>query len=67
LKHPVYGNVSLSARRREELKSFFDFVDAKWSEIVFHWLSLTSAVDGLIQNWLPIKSYIKNVNDCPEI
>jgi hypothetical protein len=32
-----------------------------------HWLSLTSAVDRLIQNWLPIKSYTKNVNDCSEI
>lgn len=29
--------------------------------------SLTSAVDRLIQNWLPIKSYFKSVNDCPKI
>lgn len=67
----IYGHFSVSAKRREELKSFFDFVDAEWLEIVRHvptrWLSLTSAVDRLIQNWLPIKSYFKSVNDCPKI
>jgi hypothetical protein len=67
----IYGHFSVSAKRREELKSFFDCVHAEWLGIVCHvptrWLSLTSAVNRLIQNWLLIKSYFKSVNDCPKI
>jgi hypothetical protein len=58
-------------QRREELKPFFDFADAEWLKIVHHasirWLSLTSTVDRLIPNWLPIKCYFKSVNESPKI
>jgi hypothetical protein len=65
----IYGHFLLLAKRREQLKSFFDFVVAEWLEIVMisHCLSLTPA-DRLIQNWSPVKkSYIKSVIDCPKI
>jgi hypothetical protein len=43
---------------------------AQWLETVhhvpFHWFSVTPAADRLIQNWLPIMSYIRSVNDCPK-
>jgi hypothetical protein len=29
----IYGHFSISAKKREELKSFFDFVQAEWLEI----------------------------------
>jgi hypothetical protein len=51
----ICGHFSVSAKRREELKSFFDFVDVEWLEIVHvpkYWLSPTSTVGTLIQNWL---------------
>jgi hypothetical protein len=58
-------------KEEEELKPFCNFVDAKWLDIVrhvpTHWLSLTSAVDRLIPNRLPNKSYIKRVDSCQKI
>lgn len=64
-------NILVSEERREELKLFFDFNDAEWQKVVHHvptyWISLMSALDRLIQNWLYIKHYFENVNDCTKI
>lgn len=66
----IFNHFSVSAKRRDELKSFFDFVDLEWSEIVRHvptrWLSLTPAVKRLLQNWPAIKSYFQSIDDCPK-
>ena len=44
----VYNHFSVSAKRREELKNFFEFVHLEWSEIIRHaptrWLSLGPAI-----------------------
>lgn len=67
----LYSHFSSSAKRREELQSFFTFVDLEWSEILRHvptrWLSLTPAVDRILCNWDAIKSYMRSVEDCPRI
>uniref|UniRef100_H2ZSS9 DUF4371 domain-containing protein n=1 Tax=Latimeria chalumnae TaxID=7897 RepID=H2ZSS9_LATCH len=57
----VYGFFSVSAKGREDLKEFFDFLDVQWREILrrvtTRWLSLNPAVSRMLQNWVAIKSY----------
>jgi hypothetical protein len=57
----TFNFFSVSAKRRKNLESFFDFVELDWSELVCHvptrWLSLTPAVKRLLQNWPALKSY----------
>lgn len=66
----IYNHFSVSAKRRDELKSFFEFVHLQWSEILRHvptrWLSLTPAMSRLLQNWMAIKSYFQSISDCPK-
>uniref|UniRef100_H3B2U2 DUF4371 domain-containing protein n=1 Tax=Latimeria chalumnae TaxID=7897 RepID=H3B2U2_LATCH len=56
----VCGFFSVTAKRRENLKEFFDF-DVQWREILRHvttrWLSLNPAISRMLQNWVAIKSY----------
>uniref|UniRef100_H2ZST0 DUF4371 domain-containing protein n=1 Tax=Latimeria chalumnae TaxID=7897 RepID=H2ZST0_LATCH len=67
----VYGFFSVSAKGREDLKEFFDFLDVQWREILrrvtTRWLSLNPAVSRMLQNWVAIKSYFISVGeDCPK-
>uniref|UniRef100_H2ZRT2 DUF4371 domain-containing protein n=1 Tax=Latimeria chalumnae TaxID=7897 RepID=H2ZRT2_LATCH len=67
----VYGFFSVSAKRRENLKEFFDFLDVQWREILrrvtTRWLSLNPAISRMLQNWVAIKSYFISVGeDCPK-
>ncbi|XP_040071626.1 uncharacterized protein LOC120844083 [Ixodes scapularis] len=57
----VFKEFSSSSKCVEELKTFFDFCDQEYSKVLGHisvrWLSLFTALDRLIKNWVPIKSY----------
>lgn len=66
----VFGFFSLSAKRRESLKEFCEFCDVEFHEILRHvvtrWLSLNPAITRLLQNWVPLKSYLVSIGDeCP--
>lgn len=66
----VYSFFSLSAKRRESLKDFCEFCDVEFHDILRHvvtrWLSLNPAVTRLLQNWIPLKSYLVSIGgDCP--
>lgn len=57
----VFAEFSNSAKKREELKSFFEFCESEFHEVLHHvptcWLSLFKAVERLLLNWIPLKSY----------
>ncbi|XP_078282406.1 uncharacterized protein LOC144608476 [Rhinoraja longicauda] len=65
----VYSHFSISASRREELRSFFAFVDVEWREILRHfctrWLSLHPAVGRLLQSWPVLTSHFRSLETCP--
>lgn len=66
----VYGFFSISAKRRIDLKEFCEFCDTEFHEILRHvvtrWLSLNPAITRLLQNWLPLKSYLISIGEeCP--
>lgn len=65
----VYSHFSVSASRREELRSFFAFVDIEWREILRHvctrWLSLHPAVSRLLESWPALTSYFRSLGECP--
>uniref|UniRef100_A0A8C6LFC2 Uncharacterized protein n=1 Tax=Nothobranchius furzeri TaxID=105023 RepID=A0A8C6LFC2_NOTFU len=66
----IYSHFSVSASRREELQSFFNFVDIEWHEILRHvctrWLSLHPAVDRLLHSWPALVSYFRSLGEsCP--
>lgn len=68
----IYSHFSVSATRREELRSFSDFVDTEWREILRHvctrWLSLRPAVNRLLETWPALASYFRSVGDnCPVV
>lgn len=61
----VYSHYSVSASRREELRSFFE-----WCEILCHvcmrWLSLHPAVSRLLESWPALTSYFRSLGEtCP--
>jgi hypothetical protein len=57
----VYSQFSISAKRLEELKSCFDFSDNEFEvmkrHVVTRWLSLFPAINRIIENISPLKSY----------
>ncbi len=59
----IYSEFSTSAKKVSELKNFFEKDDIEFNEILRHittrWLSLSSSVDRLIENWIPIKKYFR--------
>ncbi|KAL6461146.1 hypothetical protein MHYP_G00311120 [Metynnis hypsauchen] len=66
----IYSFFSTSAKRRESLKEFCEFCDVEFHEILRHvvtrWLSLNPAITRLLQNWVPLKSYLISIGDeCP--
>ncbi|XP_047201966.1 uncharacterized protein LOC124855884 [Girardinichthys multiradiatus] len=66
----VYSFFSTSAKRRESLKNVSEFCEVEFHEILRHvvtrWLSLNPAITRLLQNWVPLKSYLISIGeDCP--
>ncbi|XP_037504964.1 uncharacterized protein LOC119381046 [Rhipicephalus sanguineus] len=69
----VFKEFSSSSKCVEELKTFFEFCDQEYSKVLCHisvrWLSLFTALDRLIKNWTPIKSYFlsQGEEECEKI
>uniref|UniRef100_H3A0B7 DUF4371 domain-containing protein n=1 Tax=Latimeria chalumnae TaxID=7897 RepID=H3A0B7_LATCH len=66
----IYSHFSVSAKHREKLRNFFEFVEIEWKEVLRHvstrWLSLNPAVDQLLRNWPAITAYFKSLGEsCP--
>uniref|UniRef100_H3AWU7 HAT C-terminal dimerisation domain-containing protein n=1 Tax=Latimeria chalumnae TaxID=7897 RepID=H3AWU7_LATCH len=59
----VYGFFSVSAKRRENLKEFFDFsgCTVERNSAARRWLSLNPAISRMLQNWVAIKSYFISI------
>jgi hypothetical protein len=57
----VYAEFSSFAKRTAELKSFFEFVDLQYRDLLRHvttrWLSLLPALDRLLLNWPALRAY----------
>lgn len=67
----IYAHFSQSSVRREILKDFFTFLNCEWSELKKHvmtrWLSLLPAIEMILKNWEPIKSYFLSLEKCPPL
>ncbi|PNF17541.1 hypothetical protein B7P43_G15823 [Cryptotermes secundus] len=67
----ICNHFSVSAKRREELKPFSEFLNLEWTEIMRHvptrWLSLTPAISRLLQNWEAMTSYFNSIPNCPKL
>ena len=68
----TFSHFSSSAKRIEELKSIYAFVEMEYQSLLRHvptrWLSLWPAVKRLYDNWAPIKSYFLSLGEeqCPK-
>lgn len=67
----VFNEFSSSTKRTSNLKEFFEFCDLEWSELLRHvptrWLSLNPAVERLLKNYAPIKTYFLSKDDCSAV
>lgn len=65
----IYSHFSISAKRREELKSFHEFTDCQWRELLRHvgtrWLSLNPCVERILSNYVALCSYFLSTENCP--
>lgn len=60
----VYAEFSNSAKKVEELKLCFDFVEMEYEKVRYsqiRWLSLFQAVERLLSSWPAIKVYFKEL------
>lgn len=61
-----YNEFSSSTIKTTALKEFFEFCDLEWSELLRHvptrWLTLIPAVERLLKNFEPVKSYFLSQN-----
>jgi hypothetical protein len=68
----VFSEFSAYAKRTKELKSFFDFVNQEYKEVLRHvatrWLSLLPALERLL-NWPALRSYFvsQGEDECSKI
>ncbi|CAF1060537.1 unnamed protein product [Rotaria sordida] len=60
----IYSHFSRSAKRIEELKAYYEFVQSEYSTLLQHiltrWLSLLRSVERLLEKYEPIKLYFLN-------
>lgn len=67
----IYNEFSSSTKRTAILKQFFEWAEIEWTEILRHvptrWLSLLPAVERLISNFEPIKSYFLSQNSISQV
>jgi hypothetical protein len=68
----LYGHFSLSAKRREALKGFFEFNEMEYRELLHHvttrWLTLFPCIERILNSWLSLISYFRSLpdNECPK-
>lgn len=62
-----YSHFSVSAKRRDELKEFHNFVDIEFSELLRHvvtrWLSLLPCINRILKSWPALKSYFESLGE----
>lgn len=62
----IYNEFSSSTKKTTLLKEFFEWAETEWLEILRHvptrWLTLLPAIERLILNFKPIKSYFMSQN-----
>jgi len=69
----IYSHFSSSAKRTEELKSLFEFVDQDYHAVLRHvptrWLSIWPAVSRLHVSWPAVKAYFLSLGEehCPKV
>ncbi|XP_046896474.1 uncharacterized protein LOC124487236 [Hypomesus transpacificus] len=69
----IFSHFSVSAKRTEELKAVFAFVEEDYHAVRRHvptrWLSLWPAVQRLHNSWAAIKSYFLSLgeSECPKV
>ncbi|EFN65846.1 hypothetical protein EAG_02387, partial [Camponotus floridanus] len=60
----IYSHFSQSAKRRETLKEFFEFVDLHFEELLHHvstcWLSLNPCIGRILKNWPALIAYFND-------
>lgn len=63
----VFAEFSNSAKRKDELKQCFEFMDMEYEEVLRHvptrWLSLYKAVERLLSSWPAIKAYFLELGE----
>lgn len=69
----IYSHFSSSAKRTEELKSLFEFVDQDYHAVLRYvptrWLSIWPAVSRLHVSWPAVKAYFLSLGEehCPKV
>ncbi|GFT82427.1 uncharacterized protein TNCV_4927801 [Trichonephila clavipes] len=67
----VFAEFSCSAKKREDLKEYFDFFESEYREVIRHvptrWLSLFNALDRMLSSWGALKRYFieQGSDNCP--
>lgn len=63
----IYAEFSNATKKIEALKSFFEFCECEYHEVLRHvlkrWLSLFAAVERILKCWKPLKSYFISLGD----
>ncbi|CAF1058437.1 unnamed protein product [Didymodactylos carnosus] len=65
----IYAHFSRSAKRIEELKTYYEFYEQDYLVILKHiktrWLSLHTSIERILKVYNPIKDYFLAQDDCP--
>lgn len=67
----IFNEFSSSTKKTTELKDFFEWTETEWNEMLRHiptrWLTLLPAIERLLTNFVPIKSYFMSKNNIAPI
>lgn len=67
----IYNEFSSSTKKTAQLKEFFEWADTEWQELLKHaptrWLSLLPAMERILKNFEPLKSYFVSQDSIPPI